>query len=407
MFSGGQRYRVATDHLWRYQPSSAVAVACSVLHLAFTVGPVTDAPPTTTQSPLRLPYVRHSTVLVGAGPATVVDPSILECLDERAKAVGYAVTRGMLAFNFLLRRLLLATGGSVPVGVAQSRELFRLAHVCVTASSPYATGPRLAFQPQVVDAWSDTLAFLEECVPISLQWQAILRNGLGNASGVLAESADLLVRVSLSNMCGDPLRSAVRHHLRTSCAVRDEDAVVDALLDCPAPGSLSHADSLRFQHPMHTDAAGWSAGQLLESYYKARDPRALSVRRGGAASSMKRDAEGGGSEDASDAALTARVLEGLSIRWQILKGCLTGAHSLLCPPCVTSLGLLCPRSVGAGCRNFTCSLCGGPECIGHCIHRESSRRCKLRPHGANAGWRRRRCIKFCQREWKFKFKLLR
>jgi hypothetical protein len=252
VFCGRTVFSVPSSHVHRYCVSGVVTAAAQcLLLLSKGQGQLPRASPTAPQSPLRLPYVRYTTVSCCAGTGTTVDPAVLQVVRARQACVHYCIVRGFLLFQTAVRLMLALHNGQFPA-VATAWELPRVLRYCVGRGNPFSTGPKKQFNAW----WVRVLHDAEEefkTMPIKASRAEQLRRYLPGVSPLEA-SVDSMFHVHLRSLCAESLRGLVLAHLDTQCAVPKDDR--ERLVDKSGP--LLPLDRVRYNNPEHVDGLQWS-----------------------------------------------------------------------------------------------------------------------------------------------------
>ena len=192
VFCGRTVFSVPSSHVHRYCVSGVVTAAAQcLLLLSKGQGQLPRASPTAPQSPLRLPYVRYTTVTCCAGTGTTVDPAVLQVVRARQDCVHYCIVRGFLLFQTAVRLMLALHNGQFPA-VATAWELPRVLRYCVGRGNPFSTGPKKQFNAW----WVRVLDDAEEEFK-SMPIKKPVRSSCGGTCPVSARCKPLWTRCSM------------------------------------------------------------------------------------------------------------------------------------------------------------------------------------------------------------------
>ena len=110
-------------------------------------------------------------------------------------------------------------------------------------------------------------------------------------------------------------------------------------------GPLLPPDRVRYNNPEHVDGLQWSAVQVLEAYYLARDPAALKRAKSSVASARNEADTGTDATPTSDTdqALATRVSHALALRWHLIGAGTTCAQGRA--PCLVPIPSCAPHAL--------------------------------------------------------------
>ena len=340
VFFRGVLYTVPAGCVYKYPASHLTQLALTIATACKDVTPAVVAT-STADTPVLLPYERHTTVVIGAGNDTVVDVEVMRVLEDRRAGAHTAVVRGVLLFNSVVRQLY-DEFGAVPalIGV----QFDALMRTCLAQSNPNSRGATTSFHPALRTAWQDAVDRLAKSFPLPC--------GDDNSMGAMRGSAGLnstahqLFAVTLRGLTAESLRAVVKGHLIQACCVPASD--VDRLLDAD---KLRPSDVARFSNDAFRDPLDYTPIRILELYFLARDPEShvrarqkagLVVDEVDAAAAAPGGA-GADGDSRSTSALGARVAHAATLRYHIVRcGTRNKASRLpaLCPIPATTLSPL-------------------------------------------------------------------